>query len=479
MRRAARLVIFLIAIGLLASVGALATPSPATGAERMWVGFHDDPSYRWVSDRMVRVRRASEDGASIVRLFVQWNVAAPQRPSNPTDPFNRTYRLDDVDEAVRAAQEQGQEVMLTISGTPRWANGGLTPNRMPRRLADLRNFARAIAARYSGRYEGFPFVRFWSVWNEPNLQLFLAPQFNARGRSVAPANYARLYAAAYAGIKAGNRQAKVAIGETSARGSDKPDGLRPTHSPGKFAELVAKANPRLRFDAWSHHPYPSVPSLRPNQRVRWPNVSLASMPRFNKELKRWFKRKNVPMWITEYAHETRPEDRLGIPYARQAAYVRQALTLARRYAFVEMFIWFVYQDDQGQPWDSGLYRPNGTTKGASAANFRRIASQVDARNALYSFRTGTATPLVSLYTRRYCANDPIGTPIGMTWRIFQRGRLIGVGQQSSVLRRDCTITARLRFPPGGIRRGVTYTATFELNDRNGIIVERQLTIRGT
>ena len=44
----------------LASVGALATPSPATGAERMWVGFHDDPRYRWVSDRMARVRRSKE-----------------------------------------------------------------------------------------------------------------------------------------------------------------------------------------------------------------------------------------------------------------------------------------------------------------------------------------------------------------------------------------------------------------------------------
>ena len=477
MIRAARLVTILTALGFLASLAALATPSNAAGAERMWVGFHDDPSYRWVNDRMARVRRASEDGASIVRLLVQWNVVAPRRPSSPANPFNPVYILDDVDEAVRAAQEMGQEVMLTISGTPRWANRGRNPNIMPRRLSDLRAFARAMSTRYSGRFPGYPFVRFWSVWNEPNLQLFLAPQFNARGRSVAPANYARLYAAAYAGIKAGNRQAKVGIGETSARGSDKATGLRPTHSPGRFAELVARANPRLRFDAWSHHPYPFVPSLRPNQRVRWPNVTLASMPRFNTELKKWFKRKSVPMWITEYAHETRPEDTLGIPYSRQAAYVRQALSIARRYAFVDMFIWFVYQDDQGQPWDSGLYRPNGAPKGSAAAAFRRIATQVDARNAVYRFRRGTVTPLVSLYTRRYCANDPIGTQIGMTWRVFRAGRFIRVGQQSSALRRDCTITARLRVP-GGIRRGVTYTARFELNDRNGIIVERTLTIRG-
>jgi Cellulase (glycosyl hydrolase family 5) len=425
---------------------------------------------------MTRIERASDDGASIVRLLVQWNIVAPRRPSNPTNPFNPVYVLDDVDEAVRAAQEMGQEVMISISGTPRWANGGLTPNRMPRRLSDLTAFSRAIAARYSGRYSGYPFVRFWSVWNEPNLQLFLAPQFDNRGRSVAPRNYARLYAAAYAGIKAGNPMAKVAIGETSARGSDRATGLRPTHSPGKFAELVARANPRLRFDAWSHHPYPFVPSLRPNQRVRWPNVTLASMPRFNAELKTWFKRKSVRMWVTEYAHETRPEDNLGIPYSRQSAYVVQALSIARKYEFVDMFIWFVYQDDQGQPWDSGLYRPSGAAKGRSPSAFRRLATQLDARNAVFTFRRGTVTPLVSLYVRRYCANDPIGTPIGMTWRLFRGNRFIEVDQQSSRLRRDCTITARLRVP-GGIQRGVTYTARFELNDKNGILVQRTLTIR--
>ncbi|MFO7572288.1 MAG: cellulase family glycosylhydrolase [Gaiellaceae bacterium] len=477
MTRTVRLVFVLSAVALLSAFAALASPG-ATAAERMWLGFHDDPSYRWVNDRVARIERSASDGASIVRLLVEWNRAAPRRPANATNPFDRAYVLNDVDEAVRVAQENGQEVVLTLSGTPAWANGGKAPNVMPRRVADFTNFSRAISARYSGRYSGYPFVRFWTVWNEPNLQLFLTPQFTARGASVAPANYAKLAAAAFSGIKAGNPLAQVAVGETSARGTDKPDGLRPTHSPGKFAELVAKANPRLKFDAWSHHPYPAVPSLRPSQRLQWPNVPLSSMPRFNQSLQKWFKRKNLRMWITEYAHETRPEDTLGVPYTTQAAYLRQAVAIARSYAFVDMFIWFVYQDDQGQPWDSGLYRRNGGPKGASPASFRRIAAPLDARNAVMTFRAGTSTPLVRLNTRRYCANDPLGTPIGMTWRVFQGGRLIAVDQQSSPLLRDCTITARLRFP-GGIRKGATYTATFELNDRNGILLDRRLTIRGT
>jgi hypothetical protein len=371
------------------------------------------------------------------------------------------------------------EVMLTISGTPRWANGGRNPNVIPRRMADFTAFTRAIATRYSGRFAGFPFVRFYSVWNEPNLNLFLTPQFNAAGKSVAPANYAKLYAAAYAGIKAGSPMAKVAIGETSARGRDRRvPGVSDTHSPGKFAELVARANPRLKFDAWSHHPYPFNPNSRPSQIVKWPNVSLASLPRFNEELKKFFKRKTAPIWVTEYGHQTRPEDTFGVPYSTQAAYIQQSMALARKLPFVGMFIWFVYQDDQGQPWESGLYRAGGAPKGSSPSKFGASARPLDARNAVYSFRAGTTTPLVSLFTRRFCVTDTLGESIGMTWRIFRAGRLINVGQQTSALRRDCTINARLRFRQPMVKRQ-TYTATFALNDRHGTMLNRKLTLRAT
>jgi hypothetical protein len=455
------------------------TASAAGAAERMWVGFHDDPSFRWVGDRGARIDRAARDGSSIIRLLVQWNLTAPQRPSNPSDPFDPAYNFDDLDEATRLAQEADQEVMLTISGTPRWANGGKNPNVMPRRIADFTAFARAISSRYSGRFLGYPFVRFWSIWNEPNLNLFLTPQFNSKGRSVAPANYARLAAAGYAGIKAGNPMAKVGVGETSARGRDRRvPGVSDTHSPGKFAELVAKANPRLRFDAWTHHPYPFNPNSPPTQLVKWPNVSLRSLPRLNENLKKWFKRRSAEVWVTEYGHQTRPQDRFGVSYAKQTAYIRQSIALARSFPFVSMFIWFVYQDDQGQPWESGLYTQGGARKSSAPNGFAAAARPLDPRNGTYSFRAGTSTPLVTLHVRRYCTKDPAGTPIGMTWRIFQAGRLIAVGQQTSALRRDCTITARLRFR-SPMARGRTYTATFDLNDRHGTVLARKLTLRGT
>jgi len=469
LRRTIRLVLALCAVAALAAPAALA-------AERMWIGFHDDPSFRWVNDRADRIESAASEGATVMRLLVQWNQTAPLRPAHASNPFDPAYNFQDLDDTIRTAQEADMEVLLTLSGTPRWANGGRAPNVMPTQVADFTAFAQAIASRYSGRFSGYPFVRFWSVWNEPNLQLFLTPQFDSRGRSVAPRNYARLYAAAYKGIKAGNRRALVGIGETSARGSDNPTGLRPIHSPGRFAELLAKANPRLKFDAWSHHPYPSTPNLSPSQKVRWPNVTLASLPRLEENLKTWFKRKTVPIWVTEYGHETKPPDTLGISYAKQAAYIRQSIAIARGYPFVTMFIWFVFQDDPGQPWDSGLYTPAGVPKGSSPPRFSATARPLDARNTVFRFRRGTVTPLVTLYTRRYCVSATTGTTIGATWRVFLAGRLVGVGQQASPLRADCTIAVRLRGFT--VARNKSYVATLELNDINGIVLTRRLTIRG-
>jgi hypothetical protein len=453
------------------AAAALAAPT-GLAAERMWIGFHDDPSFRWVPDREDRIVSSARQGASLMRLLVRWNQTVPRRPADASDPFDRSYNFNDLDEAIRTAQRADMEVVLTLHGTPRWANGGQGPNVMPRRVADFGAFARAIASRYSGRFDGYPFVRFWTIWNEPNLQLFLKPQFDSRGRSVAPRNYVRLYAAAYAGIKAANPRALVAIGETSARGTDNPEGIRLSHSPGRFVEELAKANPRLRFDAYSHHPYPFTPNLRPSQKVRWPNVTLGSLPVLEANLKRLFKRGTVPIWVTEYGHETKPPDRFGISYAKQAAYVRQAIAIARGYPFVTMFVWFVYQDDPGQPWDSGLYTQAGRAKGSSPPRFRATAKPLDARDVILPVRRGT-TPVVTLYTRRFCVVDEPGDNIAVAWRVGAAGRLVETGVP---LRSDCTISVRLNGLT--VSRGRSYLTTFALHDIHGNKLRRRVTIRG-
>ena len=218
-----------------------------------------------------------------------------------------------------------------------------------------------LATRYSGR-TGHGTVGLWSVWNEPNIELFLAPQYSGK-KIVGPANYAKLYKAAYAGIKAGNPLAKVAIGETSARGRDKPlSGVSGSVAPGTFAKLLGKVS-GLKFDAWAHHPYPTSPNLPPLQKVRYPNVTLSTLPLFEKQLKTSFHR-TVPIWITEYGHETKPGEPKGVTTAKQSAYAKQALTIAKNDPNVQMFVWFVFRDSTGNPWQSGLELASGAHKPA-------------------------------------------------------------------------------------------------------------------
>ena len=197
---------------LLCLAAVVIAPQAAAAADRMYVGFQDDPSFRFRDTRDANLDQAEAANATVIRSQVTWSAIAPTKPANPSNPFDPAYaRLADVDEFVRAAQRRGMEVLLTIYGTPTWANGGKKPNVAPRNMTDLTSFARAVAARYSGRYPGYPYVKFYSVWNEPNLNQFLTPQFDSRGRDVAPALYARMYRAAYTGIKAGNPKALVGI----------------------------------------------------------------------------------------------------------------------------------------------------------------------------------------------------------------------------------------------------------------------------
>jgi hypothetical protein len=448
----------------------------ASAAERMWIGFHDDPVLRYDGGRTEALDRAAANNAVIVRTLVEWSKTAPTRPASPTDPFDPAYRFDDLDELVRNAQGRGMEVLITLWGTPMWANGNQKPQYLPTKMADFQSFARAVAARYSGRYAGYPFVRFYGIWNESNLATFLQPQFDASGKIVSPRNYARLAAAGYAGIKAGNGKALVAIGETSSNGRDKKvPGQTDTVRPGTFMQGVAKANPRLKFDAWAQHPYPSPVNQAPTQKVKYPNVTFSTMGTFEKELDKAFRRKNIPVWVTEYGNETKPGEPKGVSESQQASYLQQAIALARKDARIPLFIWFVMQDSAGSPWQSGIYRVTGAPKPAQP-RFATAAKPLSPVNGKVTVKGGTTSPTVTVYLRSYCANNATGTTVGMTVRTYLAGKLALVFQTAQPLAIDCTVPVRLSGLT--VAKGKTYTVTVDANTATTAGVQRTITIVG-
>ena len=453
---------------LIAFTALLAIPAAtAHAAPRMPIGFFDDPSFRWSPTRAENLRTASLTGASVIHTTATWAQLAPTKPAVAANGDDPAYRLNDLDELVFQSSLYGLRVMINVTGTPKWANGGKAPNVMPKRLGDLTTFTRMLATRYNGR-TGHGVVSLWSVWNEPNIQLFLTPQFVGK-KIVGPANYAKIYRAAYTGIKAGNPAAKVAIGETSARGRDKPlPGVSGAVAPGTFARLLAQQK-GLKFDAWAHHPYPTSPNLPPLQKVRYPNVTLSTLPKFESDLKKFFHR-SVPIWITEYSHETKPAEPHGVTFATQAQYAKQALTIAKNDPNVQMFIWFVYRDSAGNPWQSGLFSQNGAKKPAYNA-FSAVARLIDGTT---STAKAGVSPRVTMYMPLLAHYATPGSAIGVTYSVLDGTKPMAKGQPVATLAPDQSITFTPVFKPV---KGHTYTVTATANEANGHTEQRTAVVR--
>jgi hypothetical protein len=459
------------------SLAALTAPLVASASDRMLIGFQDDPSLRWRSDRAFAFDEAKAVGAGIVRTTVYWSRIADTQPAQATNPFDPAYHFDDLDEFVRNAGTRGMEVMLTIWGTPSWANGGKGQNYAPTNVGDLQSFAQAVASRYSGRFPGYPFVRYFTVWNESNLGLFLSPQYGSNGKAVAPATYATLYRAAYAGIKAGNPRSLVGIGETSPRGRDhvlNHPGTQETESPGKFAQLLSEQKPALKFDAWSHHPYSQL-GLSPVQKVRWPNVNLPQLDQFGRKIDEWFHRKNTPIWITEYGHETKPEEPKGVTYAQQAAYVKQAIDIAAGDPRVQMFLWFILRDDPTSAWHSGLLQQDNTPKPAFSV-FSAEARRYDARNPRFNVKSGVVNPTVRVAAIELWSRDGTGAKVGLTVAAFDSRKTVGTSQPQSVLGYDGWVS--FKAPIKNVQKGHVYSLTVDINDSSGIHLSRRIAIVG-
>jgi hypothetical protein len=455
--------------GLVALV-ALAVPAAAVhAAPRMPIGFFDDPSFRWSPDRAQNLAAAAAAGATVIHTTASWALIAPTRPAHPGNADDPAYRLGDLDELVRESARYGLRVMIDVTGTPKWANGGQTQNHMPKRLADFATFVKMLALRYDGRNAGKGQVSLWSVWNEPNLEQFLTPQYSGK-KIVSPANYARLYKVAYAAIKSANPRAQVAIGETSAQGRDKPSkGSSQTVAPGTFAKLLGKIR-GLHFDAWAHHPYPTSRTAKPLERVRYPNVTLSQLPTFENTLKASFHR-TVPIWITEYGHETKPAQPKGVTYAQQSAYAKQALTVARNDPNVQMFCWFTFRDSAGNPWKSGIESQSGAPK-PSFAPFSSLARSIDGTTV--TMKAGRPAGPIAIFVPYLTFYDPVGSLVGITYHVRDNtGQLVTSGEPRANLAPDGSVSFAPTFTPV---KGRIYTLMATVNDVHGNLQTRMATI---
>jgi beta-glucosidase/6-phospho-beta-glucosidase/beta-galactosidase len=154
----------LLVAALVVLAGSFAGPSHASNAIRY--GIQDDAWVEYgpgkLNDRVAILKRL---GVPFVRFTVHWNAVATKRPSNPSSPRDRAYNWSRADRVLLSLRRHGLTPVVTLLGTPRWANGGRGPSYAPPHPRDFRAFAHAAAARY-------PWIRYWLIWNEPNHPLW-------------------------------------------------------------------------------------------------------------------------------------------------------------------------------------------------------------------------------------------------------------------------------------------------------------------
>ena len=350
---------------------ALAVPVSASASNHMLLGLFDDAVT--LDPEVNSFPVLSSLDVQVVRMSLIWGGrggVANKHPAHPADPTDPAYDWSRYDQAVERANDAGVQLLLTIVGTPAWANGGQSPVVAPTSGSDLQAFAYAAAQRYSGTFMDtrtgrvLPRVSRWLAWNEPNNPVFLQPQFtkvNNKWRAAAPAAYAHICNAVYAGVHLAGGPEQVACGATAPRGSNAPSSSRPSISPLAFLK-AAKAAGMRTFDAWAHHPYYGIPFEKPSTRARGSAIELGNINELVDTVTRLYGDK--PIWITEYGYQTKPPDPyFGVSWAKQAAYVKQAYAIAKRNPRIDLFTWFLLRDNPSiGGWQSGLETVDGKKK---------------------------------------------------------------------------------------------------------------------
>jgi hypothetical protein len=326
--------VFVAALALLAAV-------PAQASSGAQFGIQDDAWLMYGPGTLTeRVTTIKSLGAGLVRFTLRWDRVSPTKPVNAGDPDDPAYDWGVSGDVLDALHARGIAVLLTLYGSPRWANGGGTPNVLP--TSGFGDFAKAAARK-------FPWVHLWTAWNEPNTRIFSAP--------VSPAAYvSQVLNPAYSALHAVSGANRVAGGVTSPRKT--PTGMAPLD----FLKGMQAAHARL--DAYAQNPYPLSRAETPSRDFcsTCGYFTMARLAEIRSDVTQAFGPK--PIWLTEYGYQTNPPDRLlGVSEALQAKYIGSSALRVWQERGVTMLIQFLVRDEPAVGnWQSGLFSAGGAPK---------------------------------------------------------------------------------------------------------------------
>ena len=328
----------------------LLAPSGAAASPRIQYGIQDDAwlLYGPPDSPAQRVQTLQRLGVDLVRLTLRWDAVAQRAPKDARDPADPAYEWDLYDGILERLHAADIPVLISLWGTPEWANGGKKPNYLPNNSDAFASFAYAAATKY-------PWITRWTIWNEPNVRVFLIPN--------SPRLYVtRLLNPAYRALKSASPRNIVAGGVTSPRKT--PSGVSP------IAWIRGMRSAHALLNAYAQNPYPVRPGETPTSGGCWrcTEITMATLPKLISEVKRNFGTR-TRIWLTEYGYNSKPPSRwLGVSNALQARFVGEAALRAYLAPRVDMLIHFLVRDEPNAfKWTSGLYTSRGRVKPSFAA----------------------------------------------------------------------------------------------------------------
>ncbi len=327
--------------------------------------------------------------------------------------------------------------------------------------------------------EPLPQVDRFIIWNEPNHQGLLMPQWDARRRPASPAVYRAMLRAGYAAVKAARPGASVLVGNTSSTGGARGRGpVGPLWFLRELACVSHSFKPRttgdcanfktLPGDGWAHHPYsqnerPTRESRRRSVRERY-DVRLADLPVLAGTLDRLVRmgrlaRGNRRIYLTEFGYETKDvRGRPRVSEDRQAHWLTWAEYLADRVPAVRSFAQFLLRDQPPAPhrvtqssarpygeYSTGLLNVDGSDKPAARTFVAGLFAQLRPKGTvlLYGRLRLGAGPKVVVVQRRVR---------GGRWTRVARIRMDGTASFTRTIRHRGGALYRLTYPsPAGPR----------------------------
>ena len=237
-----------------------------------------------------------------------------------------------------------------------------------------------------------PEIRDVIIGNEPNLNRFWMPQYDADGGDVAAPAYLALLLEVYDAVKRADPKMRVWGGALAPRGVDRPGTGRDTHSPTTFirdlgAAYRASGRTEPPLDGFAYHPYPASSSVPPDRPTNAASNSIL-MADYEEKLRPLLDEAfgpGLPVLYSELGVETRiprakaplyegvePAEPVDEP--TQADYYVRAMELAACQRNVAGLLLFHSHDEPALAgFQSGVYYVDGTPK--SSLNRVRDAAE--------------------------------------------------------------------------------------------------------